>query len=806
MPTWSWEGIVSCNRQGNQLIVELQVDGLNFLPVVAASSVDPTKVFGIDTWRRSEQNLPPLYLVGTTELENRLLATRILSITGTSSSCIVRVLLRFSPSRLLSINCESTQTTGGEPNVRLGGFQAGFLTLMQGSNPPEASPALTASPFPIDITNVVATAGVGRLPKWNQTSGSPPLDLMCDIIAERVERAPPNDQSAIDPAVAISGWSNLSVTGGDLSSPNSGEEPYLFVPEDPASPGILLPPTLTFFGSILKRTGNANLPSSTNCAFGVVFDALEGDSSTSHLIGRWSGASGTDDHTKWQWQIRHVFTTGSPNTHTVSARFASNSVTTLWGPTYTFPADAPPTTPTLVIYRGRTISDPPLSLPLLELWVNGVLVAIEDTLPAGSTLNTSARDLLTVGSRLDGSDALTDSLSGHIDQCFVYTSTLSDAALSLVMHEMARRADIPLGPPIPSNITQAYGPDNATAARRLQRWPMAMINLLGSSSPDNPMSQRQPWFNTNDSATEAAEFLRTEIRRALGGCQDFEIMFNRPSGQYADDFISIGVFGDVDGLSGVKVIKEYQWEALVTVYNEFGLSDRNNRDGACAPGSASYAHRAWFYTGSTAISDDGDPLQNGRSGARIVAPCSAEFYKAEYLDRWSSEDTRFRCLFVDSAVKWERKWVEVIHAVKGSYTLVGESIPGDEGGRNAAPWFSLVGISGAPWWNNFSRNQKYNPQWTTGDWGTTPIYVGITPSSSQSPGATLNLEDVNVGDGREQDNLRFEDVYRFVDKGVAPVAWGGQYAKIGAAWMYGARRIPVGRYPMLSPRISRVWR
>lgn len=804
MATWTWLGNVACNRQGNQIAFDLVVSDLDFLPSATASLTDATKIRSIATWRRDESGVIPLSLRPIDVNEPRLLAVRIISVSGVSTECIIRVLLRFNPFNLIAINAESNQTVGGYPRVSLRGFAAGFLTLKQGATNSAVSPALDdltlPDVFPIDITMDVEDAGVGRLPKWDQTTGTPPLNLMADAMAERVLRSDPPDDDPIVPPVAISGWSNLSKTGGNLAAASS-EEPYLIVQEDQGKPQLL------FENSLLRRSSNANLPSSTGCAFGADFDVTEGESSAnSHIIGRWSGGSGTDDHTKWQWQIRHVFTTGSPNTHTVSARFASNSVTTLWGPTYTFPADAPPTTPTLVIYRGRTISDPPLSLPLLELWVNGVLVAIEDTLPAGSTLNTSARDLLTVGSRLDGSDALTDSLSGHIDQCFVYTSTLSDAALSLVMHEMARRADIPLGPPIPSNITQAYGPDNATAARRLQRWPVAMINLLGSSSPDNPMSQRQPWFNTNDSATEAAEFLRTEIRRALGGCQDFEIMFNRPSGQYADDFISIGVFGDVDGLSGVKVIKEYQWEALVTVYNEFGLSDRNNRDGACAPGSASYAHRAWFYTGSTAISDDGDPLQNGRSGARIVAPCSAEFYKAEYLDRWSSEDTRFRCLFVDSAVKWERKWVEVIHAVKGSYTLVGESIPGDEGGRNAAPWFSLVGISGAPWWNNFSRNQKYNPQWTAGDWGTTPIYVGITPSSSQSPGATLNLEDVNVGDGREQDNLRFEDVYRFVDKGVAPVAWGGQYAKIGAAWMYGARRIPVGRCPMLSPRISRVWR
>ncbi|QYK47746.1 MAG: hypothetical protein KF838_13255 [Phycisphaeraceae bacterium] len=791
MATWTWGGIISCNRQGNQLTVELQVDGLGFLPAVSPSSVDPQKVRGVDTWRRSEQNLPPLYLVRSTSAENRLLATRILSITGTSSSCIVRILLRFSPSRLLSINSESTQPPSGAAPVMLGGFAAGFLILKQGGNS-ESSPALSTSPFPIDITSIVAAAGIGRLPRWDQSTGSPPLDLMCNAIAERVERAPPDDDLNIDPPVAISGWSNLSVTGGDLAA-DSGQEPKLSVPADQGLPLLL------FNSSILKRTGNTNVAGNA-CAVGVVFRADAGSSAaTQHLIGRWSGQSGTDNATTWQWRLAYDRTSGSTQTHTLKAQFASAGIPPS---TSSLSADvAAPTSNTMLIYRVTTGTS-----PVAELWVNGARVADQNVfLP---DYNTGGRNLLTVGARLNGSDAIADPFAGSIDGCFVWTDRMSDATLSLVMHEMGRHAGIPLGPPIPSNITQAYGQDNPTANRRLQRWPVAMINLLGASSSGNPMSQRNPWFNASSSAPEAAEFLRTEIRRVLAGCRDFEILFNRPSGQYNDDFISIGVFGDVDGLSGVKIIKDYQWEALETVYDEFGLSDHNNRDGVCAPGSAAYAHRAWFYTGSTAISDDGEPLQNGRSGSRIVAPCSAEFYKAEYLDRWSDKDTRFRCLFVDSAIKWQQKWVEVIHtsSVRSNYTLVGESIPSGTDARNAAPWFSLVGISGAPWWKNFFRNNGYNMQWSAGDWDSTPIYVGITPSANNAPGATLNLENVNVGDGREQDNLRFEDIYRFVDKGVAPVAWGGQYQKIGAAWMYGARRIPVGRYPMMSPRISRICR
>ena len=190
---------------------------------------------------------------------------------GVSTGCTVRVLLRFNPFNLIAINAESTQTAGGYPHVSLRGFAAGFLTLKQGTANSAESPALDdltlPDDFPIDITTYVEDAGVGRLPKWNQTTGTPPLDLSCDIMAERVERADPGDDSAIAPPDSISGWSNLSVTGGDLSSPNSGEEPSLSVPVNKGSP------TLTFFNSILKRTGNANLPSSTGCAFGAVFDS-----------------------------------------------------------------------------------------------------------------------------------------------------------------------------------------------------------------------------------------------------------------------------------------------------------------------------------------------------------------------------------------------------------------------------------------------------------------------------------------------------------------------------------------------------
>lgn len=50
------------------------------------------------------------------------------------------------------------------------------------------------------------------------------------------------------------------------------------------------------------------------------------------------------------------------------------------------------------------------------------------------------------------------------------------------------------------------------------------------------------------------------------------------------------------------------------------------------------------------------------------------------------------------------------------------------------------------------------------------------------------------------------DMYRFCTYGLIPVAWGGNHRKVGTAWDYATARIPVGRQPMLSPRISRIWR
>jgi hypothetical protein len=195
MAIWNWLGNVSCNRQGNQVAFDLVISDLGFLPSPSLSSADVQKVRAIATWRRDESESQPLFLRPRTANEPRLLAVRIVSVSGVSTECTVRVVLRFNPFNLLSLNAEGTQTSGGYPAVALRGFAAGFLTLKQGSNSAE-SPTLddVALPdvFPIEITSEVAAAGVGRLPGWDESSG--PLDLFAESIAERIERSSPGQR------------------------------------------------------------------------------------------------------------------------------------------------------------------------------------------------------------------------------------------------------------------------------------------------------------------------------------------------------------------------------------------------------------------------------------------------------------------------------------------------------------------------------------------------------------------------------------------------------------------------------------
>ncbi len=311
------------------------------------------------------------------------------------------------------------------------------------------------------------------------------------------------------------------------------------------------------------------------------------------------------------------------------------------------------------------------------------------------------------------------------------------------------------------------------------------------------------------------DWFHERIIRILNACPDFDIMINRPQGNYANDIIAAGVFGDIFGDPGNKIIKEFQWESLsgwsddgggVGVYSEWKLSDHNNRDNRASEDDPDFARRCWIYTGNPTINDDGAVTQDARTGARNLAACSASFYKENFLDDWALKDDRFRCFMVDSTSKWARKWIEIIQtpSVNEEFTLVGEAITDDPDLRKGAPWFSFFGQLDGPWWINIPMvGNKYNWQWSAGAWDQTPIYIGINQTLAN--GVTFDVNRPKTAEN-EQERLRFEDAYRLCNAGAAPIAWDGDYQKIGAAWYYGGRRIPVGRFTMLSPRISRVWR
>lgn len=799
MSTWALVAPARINREGNQIELDLAVSGMpgGFTPDLRRSIVNTvlvsggvtTNLFGsLNGWRSDfVSSVQYFELESVNPPERTLFSGVVYAINTTGTDTDVSIALRLRPNAMVSPGADLRPATRA---LYIDKLLANLVVLKRVGSSTEVASTLfdydttSNAPSALNLTDVATT--VGKLPGWVSGTGIPVLRLHCDSYAERAARAAdgPTYNAAID------AWTDLRSSGANALVQATGSlQPTLAATATTA-------PTVQFASDLFEQTPGYNLDQ-IDCAFGVTFRADAGTTtSTQHLIGRWSGQSGTDNNSTWQWRLVYERTAGSPATHKIKAQFVYDGGGFFSSATLEGLIDEP-TEKTIAIYRVTT--DAPTTG---ELWANGVRIASTTIFLAGT--NASARNTLTVGGRYDGSATLTDGLVGSVDQCFVYSTGISDACLSLVTHEMARRAGIKVGPVPQPTLTQPYGPSNPEPRRRLDRWPIAMINLYGGANyDDNPLSQNPEWRKA--STAQILDWLRPQIRKILGACQDFEIMFNRPAGQYRNDIIPAGIFGDIDGAPGTKIVLDEQWDALTAIYDEFGLSDHNNRDGKAAPGSPEFSRRCWFYTGNPTISDEGAAVQNGRVGARIVAPCSAAFYSGQYLEPWAEKDDRFRCFFVDSGVKWDRKWVEISQDpdINEAFTIVGESITTDANARKGAVWFSLVGIGVAPWWINGQKSPNgINTSWSAGSWDQTPIYVGITLSSN---GATLDLSNP-TGDTSEQGNLRFEDIYRFVDKGVAPVAWGGQYQKIGAAWMYGARRIPVGRYPMMSPRISRICR
>lgn len=531
-----------------------------------------------------------------------------------------------------------------------------------------------------------------------------------------------------------------------------------------------------------------------------------------------------------------------------------------------------------VIYRGRPGSTG------AEFWVDGKLMVATSHPNSG---NPDATGVVSIGARESAvSPGWTEPFRGNMEQLFIYDEGISDSALSAVLYESCGRAGIPVGGSIPvEEQTQPYIP-SPTLDRN--RWidckPLASIQLYipedrdledptyapppPSSAPPNLLGQREEWRNEDQDTIE--EFLMDSIALALGGCDDFDILFNRPAGQYVDDIIASGIHGNVNtfSLNGAtsdlsdKIITDTQMAAMKAVWDDLGLSDHNERDGVSFYADG-YARRGWFYTGGgLCVNEAGEVLDNGRMSLRIIPPANAALYREAVLDKWVDEvagwDDRFRCLILDSMNQAHcyPKFAEILHdaeaEIPDEYTLVGEPIGSAFTGvydpvveppvdtrnyatRKATPSFCLVDLPSAPWWNiNLATGKpaidaRYNPNWAKPpnlDPATMQFYIGIGPNNELDLTASKDGERPDESSGNWQ-NLRIGDIYRFIRFGehvveldldedgetevykryaILPIAWNGNYSKVGAAWDYATGRIPVGRHPMLSPRMSRIWR
>lgn len=502
-----------------------------------------------------------------------------------------------------------------------------------------------------------------------------------------------------------------------------------------------------------------------------------------------------------------------------------------------------PPTNICTIYRGTT--------PNAEWWIDGRRY----TYAAVSANNTNTiQGNMLIGARNTGSTAspvYIEPLRGILEQVFVYDENITDGALSLLLFESCRRAGIIQRAPVDASWRQPYSEDTTTEPptppvapeiRRLDRKPIGVITLMVDSNrayelppdePNNILGQRSQWRSTDQNAI--VSWLSERVTEVLMGSEDFDVMFNRPAGVYVDDIIASGIFGYIntfviDGAtsdSPEKVITDVQWNAMRQVWNAFGLTDHNKHGTDRSRWDAQYARRGWFYTGGGMTLDDaGVTLQNARMSNRIVPPATAALYKNDILSEWTAEDTRFRCFFLDSMNQDHiyARFAELAHdsSIYNDFTLVGEPInalPEADRSREVVPSFSMAGLPSGIWWKTPPpppppalpseiphRDNGYDPDWTTSnrwDRDTMAIYFGVGINDELD---LTNTDTDAYGPVTGEDNMRFGDIYRFCTYGLIPVAWGGNYRKVGAAWDYASGRIPVGRVPMLSPRISRVWR
>ena len=389
------------------------------------------------------------------------------------------------------------------------------------------------------------------------------------------------------------------------------------------------------------------------------------------------------------------------------------------------------------------------------------------------------------------------------------------------MHQMADRAVIALGTPMPPPWqTQPYSASNPDANRHLSRRPIAMVTLSSGNYDSNYFGQASPWRSERgNSATADVQSLRNSIRQALNGCDQFEILFNRPGGGYDQDVVMSYVFGEVvDPETGAltRVITDNQWAAMGGLWDYFNLSHYNDDQDLrpSADGALYRRRRAWFYVGAgLPLNDDGTLNETGLMGDRQVAPATPGIYKTAILDHWPASDTgtppndeRYKCLILDAGVQFYAKLVELVHdsEVNENFTIVGEAIPTEIEGRKGAPWFGMTGIRTGPWWNLNDDGQLdslfgYNFNWIN-DWVTQPLYFGVQLGQMQ------NLTGVGTKEQKEGNggnDLPIGVIYTWIRKGAIPVAWStGAFQKVGAAWNYATGRVLPSRQ-VRCPRLMR---
>lgn len=463
----------------------------------------------------------------------------------------------------------------------------------------------------------------------------------------------------------------------------------------------------------------------------------------------------------------------------------------------------------LVVFRRDADGDEPSDDDTYSCWINGRLVA--DALAGLSDDVAVGGGPIVIGAR-GTSQGWTDAFEGEINEVQLFSAPIDNLKVSLLIQQMACRGTITLGTPIPPALhKQPQRPgsyQDLEPERVLDRRPIAVITLFSSNYSKNVFGQSDFWRRTTGSAEEkqaAVEaWLRGRIREILLANDQFEIMFNRPGGQYDEDIVPSYVFGSSpaslpprgpsDATGAVTMIEDYQWAALKTIFDEFNLDSYNDRGSVNANGCTK--RRAWFYTGGgLPINDDGSLNTHGYMHNRMVGPVHGRAYYNHYLINWPAKDDRFRCILADASVQFYGLFVQALHdeTVYNNITMIGEAIPTDEIGRRAAPWFAFVRFAKAPWWHidmltgepNVSKG--YNWNWST-DPRAMPTYFGVISNGDYSD---LNaVPPATPGSGSD---LTFSQVYSWVQKGATPVAWNGGYKKIGDAWNVGSGRVMPSR-------------